>query len=63
MEAEVMNGKSSLICDECGCVYRGEQGWRGYLTWEPREVAVFCPACAKREFDAAPSAGAVEPTS
>ena len=45
----------SLICDECGSAYRGERGWRGYLTREPREVAVFCPACADREFGEAPS--------
>jgi len=42
--------KPPLVCDECGGAYRGERGWRAYLTREPREVAVFCPACAAREF-------------
>jgi hypothetical protein len=39
-----------LRCDECGSRFRGERGWRAYLTREPRGVAVFCPACAAREF-------------
>jgi hypothetical protein len=42
--------KPPLRCDECGSPDRGERGWRAYLTREPREVAVFCPACAAREF-------------
>jgi hypothetical protein len=42
--------KPRLVCDECGSLYRGERGWCAYLTREPREVAVFCPACAAREF-------------
>jgi ribosomal protein L44E len=42
--------KPLLRCDECGSPDRGERGWRAYLTREPREVAVFCPACAAREF-------------
>jgi hypothetical protein len=41
--------KSPLLCDECGSAYRGERGWRAYLTHE-REVAVFCSTCAAREF-------------
>ena len=40
-----------LRCDECGGPYRGERGWRAYRTREPEGVAVFCPACAAREFD------------
>jgi hypothetical protein len=56
MDAEVGSAtKPTLICDECGGADRGEQGWRAYLTREPREVAVFCPACAEREFGEAPS--------
>jgi ribosomal protein L44E len=39
-----------LRCDECGSPDRGERGWRACLTREPRGVAVFCPACATREF-------------
>jgi hypothetical protein len=42
--------KPPLRCDECGSRFRGERGWRAYLTREPRGVAVFCPACAAREF-------------
>jgi ribosomal protein L44E len=42
--------KRPLRCDECGRSDRGERGWRAYLTREPREVALFCPACAAREF-------------
>jgi hypothetical protein len=53
---EIGRADRRLICDECGCAYRGERGWRGYLTREPREVAVFCPACAEREFGDAPPA-------
>jgi hypothetical protein len=44
--------KASLRCDECGRAYRGERGWRAYHTREPHGVAVFCPACAAREFGA-----------
>jgi hypothetical protein len=39
-----------LLCDECGSPYRGERGWRAYHTREPHAIAVFCPACAAREF-------------
>jgi hypothetical protein len=61
MDADVANStKPGLICDECGSAYGGEQGWRGYLTREPREVAVFCPGCAEREFGEPKSAGAIE---
>lgn len=49
-----------LICDECGSAYGGEQAWRAYLTREPREVAVFCPACADREFGEAPTVDRAE---
>jgi hypothetical protein len=42
--------KPPFRCDECGSPYRGERGWRAYLTREPHGVAVFCPACAAREF-------------
>jgi ribosomal protein L44E len=42
--------KQLLRCDECGRADRGERGWRAHLTREPREVALFCPACAAREF-------------
>jgi hypothetical protein len=46
-----------LTC--CECHQRSDLralGWRAYLTGddegEPVEVAVFCPACATREFEA-----------
>jgi hypothetical protein len=52
--------RPELVCDECGSAYGGERGWRGYLTQEPREVAVFCPGCAEREFGETERADAVE---
>jgi hypothetical protein len=36
---------------ECGEVERGvAPGWRAYLLTVDREVVVYCPACAEREF-------------
>jgi hypothetical protein len=41
-----------LLCAECGAESpRDAQGWRGYLTDDDKAV-MFCPDCAKREFDA-----------
>ena len=58
LDAETANTpKPPLLCDECGGPYRGERGWRAYLTREPREVAVFCPVCAAREFGQTASLG------
>ena len=53
--------KPPLRCDECGSPYGGERGWRAYLTREPRGVAVFCPACAAREFGEVAGADARTP--
>jgi hypothetical protein len=50
-----------LVCVECGCVSDEEaSGWRAYREDvpgedEPASVAIFCPICAAREFDAAPA--------
>jgi hypothetical protein len=61
MDADVGRAtRPGLICDECGSAYGGERGWRGYLTREPREVAVFCPGCSEREFGERASADPVE---
>ena len=40
-----------LICVECGRTdaFTENQGWRAYLT-DDHEVAIYCPACSKREF-------------
>ena len=41
----------SLRCVECGRPDRdGEKGWRAYLTID-EQVAVYCPDCAREEFD------------
>ena len=53
--------KPPFTCDECGSSYRGERGWRAYRTREPDGVAVFCPACAAREFDELAGAEAPNP--
>jgi hypothetical protein len=44
-----------LVCLECGCQADPRaRGWRaligGGYEGEPREVGVFCPECAAREF-------------
>ena len=45
-----------MVCAECGCVADDEaRGWQGYREdlpdeEEPPSVALFCPACAAREF-------------
>jgi hypothetical protein len=46
-------------CEECGKEARTEEEarrWRAYLTVveedEPEGVAIYCPGCAKREFEA-----------
>jgi hypothetical protein len=47
-----------LRCEECEREARSEEegrSWRAYLTVldedEPEEVVVYCPDCAKREFE------------
>jgi ribosomal protein L44E len=47
-----------LRCEECGKEPRSEQEarrWRAYLIVvdedEPEEVVVYCPDCAKRDFE------------
>ncbi len=43
-----------LCCVECGAESEEGHGWRALLTDEEEEpafVAVYCPACAAREFD------------
>jgi hypothetical protein len=41
---------SARRCAECGAVAdERAEGWRTYLT-EDDETAVYCPACAAREF-------------
>ncbi|HMI99256.1 MAG TPA: hypothetical protein VK488_05430 [Gaiellaceae bacterium] len=43
-----------VTCAECGREWRAGELWR--LLWaDLREVAVFCPCCAEREFPAAVS--------
>lgn len=50
-----------LVCAECGRAGEGEaSGWRAYREDLPDEddppaVAIFCPTCATREFDAEPA--------
>ena len=48
-----------LTCAECGgTAPPGAHGWKGLLTVgdeaaeDEEQVAVFCPNCAEREFDA-----------
>lgn len=47
-----------IFCVECPALTDTfEPGWRGYLTddeFEPVAVAILCPTCSKREFDAPP---------
>ena len=38
-----------LRCQECGAETETGEGWRAYLTIDD-ETAVYCPACARREF-------------
>jgi ribosomal protein L44E len=59
-----------LRCEECGKQARTEKEarrWRAYLTVvdedEPEEVVVYCPDCAKREFEAAVLTSAASATS
>lgn len=40
-----------LVCVECGLVSDdGAEGWRTYLTIDD-EPAMYCPTCAREEFD------------
>jgi hypothetical protein len=44
-----------LTCAECGRSPRGGETWRVlFADKAAREVYVFCPECAEREFDEAP---------
>jgi hypothetical protein len=53
-----------LRCDECGCV--SDELGRSWVAFtgedpdgiEPTSIAIMCPACAAREFDWRPEAGA-----
>jgi len=52
------DGVMLLRCEECGKEPRSEEKarrWRAYLTVieeeEPEEAVVYCPDCAKREFE------------
>jgi Zn finger protein HypA/HybF involved in hydrogenase expression len=45
----------TLVCEECRRESEGSaEGWRSYLTAadeeEPETAAIYCPACAAREF-------------
>ena len=46
-----------IVCAECGVESEGSaRGWRAFLTGEEGEeesVEVFCPKCARAEFDTA----------
>ncbi len=39
----------TLVCVECGAESEDAERWKAYLTIDD-ELAVYCPACAKREF-------------
>lgn len=44
-----------MDCQECGKATDTATGWRAYLTddeQEPTYIAVYCPDCARREFNA-----------
>jgi hypothetical protein len=49
----------TIVCAECGDESEGKaRGWRAYLFHQQstaselvEEVAIYCPACAAREFD------------
>jgi len=46
-----------LCCEECGCLSDVARGWIGQIvddhesTEAQRDVAVYCPVCAQREFE------------
>jgi hypothetical protein len=45
---------NDIRCLECSAEWRPEEttAWRAYLTDEsPPELVLYCPDCAKREFD------------
>ena len=40
-----------LVCAECEATSNHDaKGWRAYLDVD-RDVAIYCPDCAEREFD------------
>ena len=48
----VRSSDTALHCVECGQGAREDaRGWKAYLTIDD-EGAVFCPSCARREFEA-----------
>jgi Zn finger protein HypA/HybF involved in hydrogenase expression len=46
-----------LCCEECGCLSDVARGWIGQIVDDhespeaQRDVAVYCPVCAQREFE------------
>jgi len=52
-----------LCCEECGCVSHKARGWIGQIVDDQevadgeRDVAVYCPVCAQREFEVVSSRG------
>lgn len=54
--ASSVSVRTPLRCAECGReAHEAADGWRAYLweseTSDDREVTVFCPECASREFE------------
>lgn len=58
--ATVSPVSQTIVCGECGEESEGKApGWHAYLFQEPllpserivEQVAIYCPACLKREFD------------
>jgi hypothetical protein len=48
---EVERRLESVTCEECSAESWDAAGWQGHLTAEePREVVLYCPECAGREF-------------
>jgi hypothetical protein len=50
-----IRGMADLVCVECGALSDDGRGWRAEIADDPRddepaEVALYCPACARREF-------------
>ena len=42
----------ALECIECTAQSEDGRGWKAYLHEETMEVCIYCPECARREFDA-----------
>ena len=48
-----------LRCEECWCVSDSGMFWFGYIAEDPEDgegpvIAVYCPPCAAKHFDAKP---------